>query len=49
MGVSPHPAAPVPPPREDHHRESSDDGRRVIGFGDHMPAFLTGRAKTARE
>ena len=48
MGASLHPAGPVQPPRADHHQEG-DDGRRVVGFGDHMPAFLTGRGKAARE
>ena len=27
-------------PRRDHQRDEHDDDRRVVGFGDHMPAFL---------
>ncbi|HLI20056.1 MAG TPA: DEAD/DEAH box helicase [Stellaceae bacterium] len=35
-------------PRRDHHRDhDSEDDRRVVGFGDHMPAFL-GRARANR-
>ncbi|HXP13264.1 MAG TPA: hypothetical protein VN795_06340, partial [Stellaceae bacterium] len=50
MGTSPHPAAPPQPQaREDHRQESGGEGRGVVGFGDHMPAFLTGRGKTARQ
>jgi superfamily II DNA/RNA helicase len=33
-------------PRRDHAHEQEDD-RRVVGFGDHMPAFL-GRARATR-
>jgi hypothetical protein len=49
MGASPHPAAPPQTPREDHRPDSGGEGRGVVGFGDHMPAFLTGRGKTARQ
>ncbi len=48
MGTSPHPAAPPQTPREDHGQEGGE-GSGVVGFGDHMPAFLTGRGKTARQ
>ena len=35
-------------PRRDHHRDQEpEDDRRVVGFGDHMPAFL-GRARASR-
>jgi superfamily II DNA/RNA helicase len=35
-------------PRRDHHRDHEpEDDRRVVGFGDHMPAFL-GRARATR-
>ena len=35
-------AAPAPAANRDHR--NSDDGPRVVGFGDHMPAFLARRA-----
>ncbi|HEY3920123.1 MAG TPA: DEAD/DEAH box helicase [Stellaceae bacterium] len=35
------------PRRDPHHREEHDDDRRVVGFGDHMPAFL-GRTRATR-
>jgi superfamily II DNA/RNA helicase len=38
---------PLPPRREDQGRERDDD-RRVVGFGDHLPAFLARRIKVAR-
>jgi superfamily II DNA/RNA helicase len=28
-------------PRRDHQRDEHEDDRRVVGFGDHMPAFLS--------
>ena len=31
--------APLPP-RQTDHRTKRDDDRGVVGFGDHMPAFL---------
>jgi superfamily II DNA/RNA helicase len=35
-------------PRRDHHRDhDAEEDRRVVGFGDHMPAFL-GRARATR-
>jgi len=34
-------------PRRDHQREEHEDDRRVVGFGDHMPAFLS-RARAVR-
>jgi superfamily II DNA/RNA helicase len=35
-------------PHRDHHRDHEpEDDRRVVGFGDHMPAFL-GRARATR-
>jgi superfamily II DNA/RNA helicase len=34
-------------PRRDHQRDDHDDDRRVVGFGDHMPAFL-GRSAARR-
>ncbi|HEV8014754.1 MAG TPA: DEAD/DEAH box helicase [Stellaceae bacterium] len=34
-------------PRRDHHEHDHEDDRRVVGFGDHMPAFL-GRARATR-
>jgi superfamily II DNA/RNA helicase len=34
-------------PRRDHHEHEHEDDRRVVGFGDHMPAFL-GRARATR-
>jgi superfamily II DNA/RNA helicase len=35
-------------PRRDHGREhDQEDDRRIVGFGDHMPAFL-GRARATR-
>jgi superfamily II DNA/RNA helicase len=34
-------------PRRDHQRDEHDDDRRVVGFGDHMPAFL-GRSAARR-
>ena len=46
MGATP----PAEPPRaaaapaDKHDRHNSDDGPRVVGFGDHMPAFLARRA-----
>ncbi|HKR18719.1 MAG TPA: DEAD/DEAH box helicase [Stellaceae bacterium] len=46
MGTAP----PVEPPRAaatptaNRDRRNSDDGPRVVGFGDHMPAFLARRA-----
>ncbi len=38
------------PRREDHprHEEEAEDDRRVVGFGDHIPAFL-GRARVSRQ
>ena len=39
MGAAPV-REPTPAARERHH----DDGPRVVGFGDHMPAFLARRA-----
>jgi len=48
MGTSPRPAAPPQTPREDRRPEGGE-GSGVVGFGDHMPAFLTGRGKTARQ
>jgi superfamily II DNA/RNA helicase len=38
---------PLPPRRDDHRREHEDD-RRIIGFGDHLPAFLARPARVAR-
>jgi superfamily II DNA/RNA helicase len=35
------------PRRDQHHRDEHEDDRRVVGFGDHMPAFL-GRARATR-
>ena len=35
------------PRRDDAHRHEADDDRRVVGFGDHMPAFL-GRTRASR-
>jgi superfamily II DNA/RNA helicase len=32
------------PRRDDHHQHDAEDDRRVVGFGDHMPAFLGRRA-----
>ncbi|MGH7008393.1 MAG: DEAD/DEAH box helicase [Stellaceae bacterium] len=46
MGATP----PAEPPRaavapaDKHDRRNPDDGPRVVGFGDHMPAFLARRA-----
>jgi hypothetical protein len=39
----------VTPLRRDdrHHDHDQDDDRRVVGFGDHMPAFLA-RARATR-
>jgi superfamily II DNA/RNA helicase len=34
--------------RRDHHRGERDDDRGVIGFGDHLPAFLARPARVAR-
>ena len=34
-------------PRRDHQRDEHEDDRRVVGFGDHMPAFL-GRSAVRR-
>jgi superfamily II DNA/RNA helicase len=34
-------------PRRDERHDNDDDDRRVVGFGDHMPAFLA-RARVAR-
>ncbi len=34
-------------PRRDDRHDNDDDDRRVVGFGDHMPAFLA-RARVAR-
>jgi superfamily II DNA/RNA helicase len=34
-------------PRRDNQRDEHDDDRRVVGFGDHMPAFL-GRSAARR-
>jgi superfamily II DNA/RNA helicase len=34
-------------PRRDHQRDDQEDDRRVVGFGDHMPAFLS-RARAVR-
>jgi hypothetical protein len=34
------------PPRE--HRPEHDDDRRVLGFGDHLPAFLARPGRVAR-
>ena len=34
-------------PRRDHQRDEHEDDRRVVGFGDHMPAFLS-RARAVR-
>ncbi|HXE29306.1 MAG TPA: DEAD/DEAH box helicase [Stellaceae bacterium] len=34
-------------PRRDHQRDEQEDDRRVVGFGDHMPAFLS-RARAVR-
>jgi hypothetical protein len=38
---------PLPPRREDFRHDPEDD-RRVVGFGDHLPAFLARRVKVAR-
>jgi superfamily II DNA/RNA helicase len=35
------------PRRDEPHRHEADDDRRVVGFGDHMPAFL-GRTRATR-
>jgi superfamily II DNA/RNA helicase len=35
------------PRRDEQHRHDPEDDRRIVGFGDHMPAFL-GRARTTR-
>jgi superfamily II DNA/RNA helicase len=32
------------PRRDEHHNHDAEDDRRVVGFGDHMPAFL-GRSR----
>ncbi len=34
-------------PRRDHQQDEHEDDRRVVGFGDHMPAFLA-RARATR-
>jgi len=46
MGATPpaEPARPAPAPAANRDRRNSDDGPRVVGFGDHMPAFLARRA-----
>src|SRR5690348_2256384 len=48
MGATPpaEPPRPTPAPAANRDRRNSDDGPRVVGFGDHMPAFLARR--TAR-
>jgi len=38
--------AKLPRPDERSHHDPDDD-RRVVGFGDHMPAFL-GRSRATR-
>ncbi len=38
----------TPLPRRDEHRDDLDDDRRVIGFGDHLPAFLARPPRIAR-
>ena len=39
----------TPLPRRDERRpQSDDDDRRVVGFGDHMPAFLARPGRAAR-
>lgn len=35
------------PRRDEEHRHEAEDDNRVVGFGDHMPAFL-GRARATR-
>jgi superfamily II DNA/RNA helicase len=36
------------PLRQDHHSHEPEDERRVVGFGDHMPAFLARPGSGAR-
>jgi hypothetical protein len=36
------------PPRRDDHRHDRDDDHRVVGFGDHLPAFLARPVRVAR-
>jgi superfamily II DNA/RNA helicase len=42
MGAAPAPEPAAPVASRDRH--NYDDGPRVVGFGDHMPAFLARRA-----
>jgi len=46
MGGTPpaEPARPALAPAANRDRRNADDGPRVVGFGDHMPAFLARRA-----
>ena len=46
MGAAPAPKPTVPATASRDDRRNADDGPRVVGFGDHMPAFLARR--TAR-
>jgi len=43
MGAAPTPE-PAAPRASGHDHRNHDDGPRVVGFGDHMPAFLARRA-----
>jgi superfamily II DNA/RNA helicase len=36
------------PRREERHAQDADDDRRVVGFGDHMPAFLARPGRAVR-
>ncbi len=36
------------PRRDEHRRREPDDDRRVVGFGDHLPAFLARPGRVAR-
>ena len=36
------------PPRAEEFRHEREDDRRVVGFGDHLPAFLARPARVAR-
>ncbi|HYB57593.1 MAG TPA: DEAD/DEAH box helicase, partial [Alphaproteobacteria bacterium] len=38
----------TPLPRRDERRDDHDDDRRVVGFGDHLPAFLARPPRIAR-
>ena len=38
---------PISSARGHHRRRDEDDDERVVGFGDHLPAFLARPVKTS--